>query len=500
MQLQVIQCPEDIEAATRLLQEGLTQVTLKWFEEFCNCSFDCSAVGPLEDRWFDYLITWPDEYDDWYGDGLLIWGRDVLPDVTATFMDGEAEQFADEAFYTVTSDMPRAQMRDRLAFLQQCIDRGNDELTQDVPHRSRCVERQSTQTRKPADSGDQIITLFQQQTAWHDEVRAIKWEFMPPDVKVPLIDGILQRPTFLIVHLSSGRRREQDVHWHLAQMAAARGIDIAVISMDTAVSAHFGNLESHSDSWCRLVQLYEKGYVAATIRGAPWETFLAARHVAPPADLPEAEKHRWPRPLRSFAQLFGLSDLRPKELRQCKQGSAFMLQATMVCIWHVVFGGLFLSEHPAPPADDSKASIWTSAIICLLRDHPDIQLQLFDQWRWGAVVRKPTGLLGLRLPKLHRSMYACIDPLAKYPQQTAIGKDEFGKFRTAVCKEYPPHFSAGMARAIIDQLRTEVRNGSRRSCEFDFEEGPVRNWLCEALRESSMIWANSSFMPDYQGH
>jgi len=57
-------------------------------------------------------------------------------------------------------------------------------------------------------------------------------------------------------------------------------------------------------------------------------------------------------------------------------------------------------------------------------------------------------------------MYACIDPLAKYPQQTAIGKDEFGKFRTAVCKEYPPHFSAGMARAIIDQLCTEVRNGS----------------------------------------
>ena len=100
-------------------------------------------------------------------------------------------------------------------------------------------------------------------------------------------------------------------------------------------------------------QLCEKGHVAATICGAPCETFSAARHVAPPADLSEAEKHRWPRPLRSFAQLFGLSDLRP--------GSAFMLQATMVCIWHVVFGGLFLSEHPAPPGDDSKASIWTSA-------------------------------------------------------------------------------------------------------------------------------------------
>ena len=35
---------------------------------FCDSSFDLQTVGPLEDRWFDYLIQWPIELDDWYSD------------------------------------------------------------------------------------------------------------------------------------------------------------------------------------------------------------------------------------------------------------------------------------------------------------------------------------------------------------------------------------------------------------------------------------------------
>ena len=188
--------------------------------------------------------------------------------------------------------------------------------------------------------------------------------------------------------------------------------------------------------------------MAASICGAPCETFSSARH-APPDNIPEVDKNSWPRPQRSFIQLFGFCGFRPKELRQRKQGNTFMLQAITICIWHVLFGGLYLSEYPIPPADDSKASIWTSAIISLLRQHPDIQLKLFDQWKWGATVKKPMGLLGLRLPYLHRSMYVCVDLTAKYPQQTATGKDELGSFRAATYKEDPPHFSAGMARSVI---------------------------------------------------
>lgn len=68
-------------------------------------------------------------------------------------------------------------------------------------------------------------------------------------------------------------------------MAGARGIDIAVLSMDTAVSSHYGDLTKNSVSWKCLVQLYERGMVAATLCGAPCETFSAARHVPPPDDL-----------------------------------------------------------------------------------------------------------------------------------------------------------------------------------------------------------------------
>lgn len=390
-------------------------------------------------------------------------------------------------------------MRDRISFLQQCVARGSADIAHDVQHRASFAADAPASSNRSDQPVDLVTTLFEQQEGWHNSVRKVKWEQLPHDPKVPLLQGFDVRPSFLIVHLFSGRRRQQDVHWHLMQAAATRGLKIAVLSMDTAVSPYLGNLESQSESWSQLARLYEQGHVAASICGAPCETFSAARHVPPPEDLTEADKRRWPRPLRSFAQLFGLCGLRPKELRQCKQGSAFMLQAVMVCIWHVLFGGLYLSEHPAPPADDKKASIWTSAIISLLRQHPDIQLKLFDQWKWGAHVKKPTGLLGLRLPYLHKSMYACADLEAKFPQQTAIGKDELGCFRTAACKEYPSLFSAGLARSIIDQLCTDVRNGACRSSEFISEDGSLRQWLSEALLESSRIRVNSSFLPDYQG-
>ena len=88
-----------------------------------------------------------------------------------------------------------------------------------------------------------------------------------------MTDGILAKPIFLIVHLFSGRRRSHDVHWHLAKLAEERGIEVAVLSMDTAVSPYYGDLTASSVSWQKLAHLYEQGLVAATVCGAPCETF-----------------------------------------------------------------------------------------------------------------------------------------------------------------------------------------------------------------------------------
>ena len=498
-QLSDIQKPPNEHEAEIALRQGLTAATQQWFQLFCEASFDLTTVGPLQDFWFDYLIQWPVEFDDWYSDGLLTWGQQDLPDVVADFVDGEAEKFADEAFYVISRDMPRSQWRDRIAFLSRCVSQAQADLTQDVAHRPVRKPEQMCNNRHTRGDPDAIHTHYQSQMEWHDEVRKMKWTGVPSEVATPAIQNLFTRPVFLIVHLFSGRRRESDVHWYLAQMAQVRGLDVAVLSMDTAVSAHYGDLTANSVSWQRLEYLYGNGLVAATICGSPCETFSAARHVPPPDDLPAEVRSKWPRPLRSFAQLFGLPGLRPKELRQCRQGTAFMLQAVMACIWHLTRGGLFLSEHPAPPSDVSKASIWTSAIIQLLLQHPDIHLRVFNQWQWGAPVKKPTGLMSLRLPRLAASMYACVDAEALLPKDVAIGKERDGHFKTAVCKEYPKRFSQGLAKAVIDQLCTEWRHGTGQFSLLSIHDLPTTTWLQDALLECTTIFSNSTHLPDYQG-
>ena len=113
-------------------------------------------------------------------------------------------------------------------------------------------------------------------------------------------------------------------------------------------------------------------------------------------------------------------------------------------------------------------------------------------------MRKPTGLFSLRLPHLARSMFACADKGAKYPTETAIGKDKHGNFKTAVCKEYPPLFAAGMARAIVDQLCTDRRQfACHRFASLELTS--LKSWVCEALEASSQMYEHSTHLPDYQG-
>ena len=264
--------------------------------------------------------------------------------------------------------------------------------------------------------------------------------------------------------------------------------------MDTAVSLAYGNFQVETTSWKKLVYLYERGAVAATLAGSPCETFSAARHLPPPTS---DGIHRWPRPLRSAARLFGLAQLTRKELRQCRQGTSFALQTLFVAALHLVHGGLFLSEHPACPEDPEKASIWRSAVVELLTKDPDCTLRTFPQWKWGSATPKPTGLLSIRLPQLARSMYACADPTLTYPKRVAQGLDDQGCFHTAACKEYPPRFCQALARAFTDQFEIALRAQKVVTCTVDDME--VHQWLHEAAIEGEVIHSFTTFRPDFQG-
>jgi hypothetical protein len=150
-----------------------------------------------------------------------------------------------------------------------------------------------------------------------------------------------------------------------------------------------------------------------------------------------------PRPLRSYERLLGLPALSRREVEQLHAGTNFFLQGLVLLGYQVVKGGLYVSEHPAPPRDDRRPSIWTSPWMQLMRAHPDINLHIIPQWPFGATVPKPTGLLALRLPKFRYSLFKHADREACRPKEVAIGRNADGSFRTSKHKEYPPRSCAG---------------------------------------------------------
>ena len=170
--------------------------------------------------------------------------------------------------------------------------------------------------------------------------------------------------------------------------------------------------------------------------------------ISAPPD-PEAPRpRRLPRPLRSFERLLGLPALTQRELAQLGAGSLFFLQGLLLLSYQIVGGGCFISEHPAPPRDATRPSIWTSPWLQVLRQHPELKLHITPQWPFGAGVPKPTGLLALRLPMLRKSLYSHADPDAVRPKEVAIGRKSDGSFKTSEHKEYPSRFCAGLTQAI----------------------------------------------------
>lgn len=145
------------------------------------------------------------------------------------------------------------------------------------------------------------------------------WIFAPSQT-MPLLE-VAGRPTMIVVHLFSGRRRHGDVHCHLRQWACDRGHSRMILSLDTAICWQYGDLHRESDNWHFLQQAYEAGIIAGTICGPPCETFSEARFQAV-----EELGARAPRPLRSSTRWLGLEGLTTKELYQVKQGSALVLQ------------------------------------------------------------------------------------------------------------------------------------------------------------------------------
>ena len=337
------------------LFEAFDHCVLQWFEDFQAAGHNCRGVYPLSNRII--LEAFDDEAPiiQWSEDLFLEWNRVRCGDLVATFEDGEAEYLVEEEMAQLVADLPRHELRCRISFLEQCLVHesvhARTHSSHDLGQGRRPVRIGVANKRERLRTQHSIWVAFEEQPAWQEALERAEWEVLPPRGDLPSVTLLLP-----IAHLFSGRRRSGDVHHFLNEWAMAANVTVTVLSLDTAVSSYYGNLCMESCSWKRILQLFEEGVISGAIAGSPCETFSAARNQ--PTPIPGLPLPRWPRPLRTARRPYGLAGLTGREYGQLKQGSAFFLQTTLLAVWQLVHGGLFLSEHPAPPPQLQYASIY----------------------------------------------------------------------------------------------------------------------------------------------
>ena len=318
----------------------------------------------------------------------------------------------------------------------------------------------------------------------------------PPQGGIPVCELADGRRVLLILHLFSGRGRAGDCHeWaHKLIKQYFPDLEVLILSIDTAVGGSQCDL-LHGPGLRSLHGVVDAGLVAGTLSGPPCETWSAARHLSPP----EGCTRRWPRPLRSSAQPWGIDFLHYKELQQLDVGSALMLSNVHIEIKVVLRDGVALQEHPAPHDDDEYASVWRTALQRVLCGAaPEAQQTRIQQWKYGSPAVKPTIIRSMGIPRAARSLHGQADPSLKRPERHLSGIDETtGLFRTAQAKEYPSGLCKALITTLFDGLaqRRRTHGCAIRSAsllgEQDFQ------WLCLVDAKSTTNFAET-FLPDYQ--
>ena len=254
-----------------------------------------------------------------------------------------------------------------------------------------------------------------------------------------------------IIHAFSGRRRAGDFQ-HFIEQAQQTFADVTIftISVDIIVNPVWGDVSKDSvrQFWLQAVRQRQ---VVGVMAGPPCETWSQARGQELQADQ-RALGGRAPRILREFDSLWGRVALALREVRQLDVGNLLLLFTLELLISLALEGGIGGLEHPGPPSDPLKASIWRLPLLRFICEWPEFDFLEVSQGFFGAPSRKPTGLLLLNMshmvPELRKWQLT-----TTMPRGTSIGRTATGEWATGVLKEYPPAFCAGLAFGFVSTLR-----------------------------------------------
>ena len=473
-----------------------------WRERFGQVSNEEQCVK-LRNMWIDVLCELAD-YAEGYNEYIvsvvfLEWGRNVLPSLYEDWADGEMENVVEEAFYKVAMDIELYHLESEEAQLQSRLHhaihrRDEEDKIPEAPHRpARYGPAYKLGGRKQITA---MARRYRDQDGWHRSSSQWKWEREVRECPMPWLRQVKSRKCYLILHFFSGRRRKNDFHDAVNQLTANLPYDVVVLSLDTAVDGAYGDLASGGRTWQHLTDLIIRGGVAAALAGPPCETFTEARHWLP-EDISPEEAKKWPRPLRSNEEPWGLPNLKLREVKQLKQGSVFALQMlwAMAALW--AKGGCMLLEHPAPPKRQERATIFRTPIVQLLLQLVDFNLNVIRQKEWGGLSPKPTGILAMRTPNFWRSMrrWATTSKEDEKKSEPMIGRED-GGFRTAKLKEYPTNLAYGFAQTLLDRIAQRHQAGPGEVQDLPKE---LLQWCDRAHEVSSKIRTEATMLPDFQG-
>eukprot|EP00435_Cladocopium_sp_Y103_P028906 s1595_g7.t1 len=372
---------------------------------------------------------------------FALWGRCELYDLLDTIEDVDLKQHIESQYLQLTSDLPVADLLDRLERLQRAVPPAS--VSQSLP--AAAPDLRASCPLEPLSSAySQLPDLLG--PIVNPEV--LHW---PAAKGVPVCELEDGQQVLIILHLFSGRRRADDCHdWaHRLIEQFFPGFGVLVLSLDTAIGGELCNLLDGPglDSLHRVVA---SGLVSGALSGPPCETWSAARHLQPPDHL----MARWPRPLRSAERAWGLCFLTHRELRQLATGSALMLSNIKIELHVVLNGGASILEHPEIPEQEAYASVWRTPLQDrLCRAVPGHQRLHIQQWRFGAKAVKPTLLRALGLPKCAAVLHGLAMDDCERPQNVLSGVDSStGQFKTACAKEYPPHLCKALVFTLLNGL------------------------------------------------
>eukprot|EP00438_Fugacium_kawagutii_P008314 Skav206337 [mRNA] locus=scaffold1420:477431:479494:- [translate_table: standard] len=352
-------------ASLDTLHASLSSATTEWLHMFRNHQCRTDVIPEPADLWLACMNEVDSDEHEFAAFAFMRWGQMVLPSLLEEVIDGEAEFILDDAFATLVQDLPCFQLESELQELRQRLLhlQGDPEP---LPHRP--VKQTPANAGERERFGQVVPRMLRDQPSWQAGMIGNAWEVSTYSQRMSLLRLPDERTGVIVLHLFSGFRRSSDFHAHLQRYLQDKNLEAFVLSLDTAVSPYYGDLRRTEPTWAKIQECFDHGLIAATLSGAPCETWSEARYQEGPPD------SHWPRPLRTADRPYGIDGLTWGEYQQTQQGSEFYLQSMEALAGHICSGGFFVAEHPALPRAADRPSTWRTPLTRLLRQHPEIKL------------------------------------------------------------------------------------------------------------------------------